>query len=490
MNRQHIPISTAVTATALTVLGFLALKYNDRAIFAKRRDDVPFIKGLPLIGNLIHQIATIDVIYDDLVECFEKLDTLTMAQSTIGMPPQIQTIDPLNIEYVLRHNFSNYIKGPQMMDAMGDLFGHGIFVANGTQWQYHRKTASHIFNVATLRDHFTEVFLQELKEMSEHIFDNHLKTGEPIDFAHVMSKFTMESFARVAFGKKLNGLLDEKNAQFAISFDACQRLSFDRFVSPFTDLIEALKPIFSPGSITYKQHVKIINDFAYGIINERKEKLKQGFEFQDMLSRFMFAETPDGRLLNDAELRDTLLTFLAAGRDTTSVAIDWAIYCILNNPEVEKKLLQEIDQYLGNDDINDPQMLYEIIRKMTYTHAVFYETLRLYPSVPTNIRLVVKEDKLPSGTKLSVGDSVMWSLYAAGRSTKLWGPDAKEFDPARWIVGGELRRQNLATLEGILVIAYLLKHYTFTLVPDQDVTYALSLTLQMRYGMKLYVTKR
>lgn len=53
-------------------------------------------------------------------------------------------------------NFSNYVKGQQMRDALGDLFGHGIFVANGEGWKYQRKTASVLFNVANFRDHFTE----------------------------------------------------------------------------------------------------------------------------------------------------------------------------------------------------------------------------------------------------------------------------------------------------------------------------------------------
>ena len=164
--------------------------------------------------------------------------------------------------------------------------------------------------------------------------------------------------------------MDENNAQFAISFDACQKISFNRFIDPLTDLKEALKPIFSPGSTTYKQHIKIINDFAYGIINERRDQLKQGIAFEDMLSRFMTTETPDGRLLNDVELRDTLLTFLAAGRDTTADAINWTIYCLLTHPDIEAKLRQEIEQYLPNDDVDDPKTLYEIVRKMTYAHAV------------------------------------------------------------------------------------------------------------------------
>jgi hypothetical protein len=53
-------------------------------------------------------------------------------------------------------NFENYAKGPQLNEATGDLFGHGIFNANGEQWKYQRKTASHIFNIKNFRDHFTE----------------------------------------------------------------------------------------------------------------------------------------------------------------------------------------------------------------------------------------------------------------------------------------------------------------------------------------------
>lgn len=97
--------------------------------------------------------------------------------SALGLPRSIVTIGPLNIEHILKRNtyyfffiasfffclnslfidnFENYAKGPQLNRSMGDLFGHGIFNANGERWKYQRKTASHIFNVKNFRDHFTE----------------------------------------------------------------------------------------------------------------------------------------------------------------------------------------------------------------------------------------------------------------------------------------------------------------------------------------------
>jgi cytochrome P450 len=91
----------------------------------------------------------------------------------------------------------------------------------------------------------------------------------------------------------------------------------------------------------------------------------------------------------------------------------------------------------------------------------------------------------------------------------VWGQDAKVFSPERWInEDGELRResqgqwpafhagprvclgQNLATLEALVAIVFLLKRYKFTLLPDQDITYQVSLTLPMANGMRVLVEKR
>lgn len=91
-----------------------------------------------------------------------------------GNPVAVLTIDPQNVDYLLKGdfklfldiecllislftvNFKNYLKGPKFNKSLGEILGNGIFNANGEKWKYQRKTASHMFNVKNFRDEFTE----------------------------------------------------------------------------------------------------------------------------------------------------------------------------------------------------------------------------------------------------------------------------------------------------------------------------------------------
>ncbi|KAF1796237.1 cytochrome P450 [Mucor lusitanicus] len=497
-------------AAASAVMAALMVKYHDRPLFYEHPKGIPYKGGLPILGNLPYLLGNIHRLYDFQLEQFEKVDALTMTMPVAGNVNSIFTIDPQNVDYILKGNFKNYLKGPKFNWALSELLGNGIFNANGEKWKYQRKAASHIFNVKNFRDEFTDVFVKEMLVMCDQILDKAANDGSIIDFHELMFKFTLDSFVYLGFGVQLDSLLKKEKVPFAVSFDYLQRLGALRFVDPFVGLKETVGKWFNPRKMSTTDHVHQVDGFAEDVIKQRRKEIADGVEgHKDLLSRFMNTVNEHGEKLNDIELRDTVLNFIIAGRDTTAQALSWLFYNLSLQPRVEKKIIDEIQDKISDDAEKDSPALYEIINNMPYLHAVFYETLRLHPSVPSNQKYALEDDIWPDGTVVKAGYYVSWSPYAQGRSTKIWGDNAREFYPERWIdEEGNLRRenagkwpafhagpriclgQNLATLEALVCVAMLLKRYTFKLVPGQDVTYEFSLTLPMKDGMKVYVEKR
>ena len=206
--------------------------------------------------------------------------------------------------------------------------------------------------------------------MTEAILNKKAANGKTVDFHDIMYKFTLDSFVLLGFGVQLNALASKGKVSFAASFDECQVNCMDRFINPFMPILETIQPILQPGTQSIKSHLKVVDDFAYRIIAERRSQLAEGGEFKDLLSRFMNAKNENDQLLNDRELRDTVLNFIIAGRDTTAQALSWTFYNLMLHPRVESKLMDEIDANIRDEHELDSPQLYEIIRTMVYAHAV------------------------------------------------------------------------------------------------------------------------
>lgn len=125
--------------------------------------------------------------------------------------------------------------------------------------------------------------------------------------------------------------------------------------------------------------------------------LQQQHTGVDILSRFM-SITDENQTYTDERLRDVVINFLIAGRDTTAVTLSWFFFELCRNPQVVEKILEEVSSVLGVDSqhlrsldearfgervIEFAQLLtYQSLTRMQYLHAAITEALRLYPAVP------------------------------------------------------------------------------------------------------------
>lgn len=166
-----------------------------------------------------------------------------------------------------------------------------------------------------------------------------------------------------------------------------------------------------------------IDELIYAEIQERKQQPDPSRT--DILSLMMAARDEDGQSMTDVELRDELITLLAAGHETTATSLAWAFYWIHYLPQVREKLLQELDSLGENPDPN-------AILRLPYLSAVCSETLRLYPVVTLALNRLVKSPLEIMGYQLNPGTLVIPCIYLTHHREDLY-PQSKQFKPERFL---------------------------------------------------------
>jgi cytochrome P450 len=139
---------------------------------------------------------------------------------------------------------------------------------------------------------------------------------------------------------------------------------------------------------------------------------------------------------SDDDLVNQLMTFLAAGHETTASALTWAVYLLCKYPDAQKRLREEIHsalpELLSNPDF---QVQSTDIDGLAYLSAVINETSRIFPPVPLTLRETAHATTI-QGHPIPANTTVIICPWATNTSTELWGPDAKSFNPDRWMGPG------------------------------------------------------
>lgn len=202
----------------------------------------------------------------------------------------------------------------------------------------------------------------------------------------------------------------------------------------------------------------------YRLIAERRAALAAGHRFDDVLTLLLESRDADtGAAMTDTQLRDELLTLLAAGHETTAYALSWTVWLLFNAPAALDKLRAELGLFT-----NTPFGA-ERLKQLPYLEAVFKEGLRLYPTIPATPRTALVDTQL-AGFRIPAGSRIFVSIYALHRHQDLW-PEPEVFKPERFL-DGALRPEaympfglgerfclgrNLALLQGQLVLALLVQ---------------------------------
>lgn len=322
-------------------------------------------------------------------------------------------------------------KGSFFRDKLKQALGEGIFNVDGHKWRVQRKTASTLFTTNNFRDLLMPVFRKNLSYIDT-IIAEHIERGKTVNVLAVLGKYALDSFSEVSCGKPpIENKEFREGSSFEKSFERAQAIIEQRFRIPVWKLYEYVTGVAKQ----IKQSVAILDGFVYNIIDEREHEVKSGARSgkRDLLDEFMNVTKAGDEKLSKKELRDIMLSLLVAGRDTTSHALTWLLFYLIKGdrgPLIMEKIIEEFDYHCPGGEVT-----YDIAKDKLYIfQAVFYETLRLFPPVPKNLKCCTRDTVLPNGKILiKKGEAVSISPFASARLAVNWGPKATKFMPERWL---------------------------------------------------------
>ncbi|CAA7050729.1 unnamed protein product [Microthlaspi erraticum] len=499
-----IVLATVVIVLCFTIYLFIKI-FTGKSIFDK--------EYAPVHATIFDLFFHKDDLYDYETEIAREKPTfrfLSPGQS------EILTADPRNVEHILKTRFDNYTKGHNSRQNLGDLLGHGIFAVDGEKWKQQRKLASFEFSARVLRDFSCSVFRRNASKLVGFVTEFAL-SGKAFDAQDMLMRYTLDSIFKVGFGVELKCLdgFSKEGEEFMEAFDEGNVATSSRFIDP----LWKLKWFLNIGTqARLKKSIDTIDKFVYRLITTKRKELAEEQDTavrEDILSRFLVESEKDPDKMNDKYLRDIILSFMIAGKDTTAAALSWFLYMLCKNPLVQEKIVQEIRDVTSSDekttDVNGfvKSITEEALDKMQYLHAALSETLRLYPSVPVDVRCAENDDILPDGYRVKKGDNVYYIAYAMGRMTYIWGQDAEEFKPERWLKDGVFQPESpfkfisfhagpriclgkdFASRQMKIVSMALLHFFRFKMADEKsNVHYKTMLTLHMEGALCLHAIPR
>ncbi|XP_044467909.1 cytochrome P450 704C1-like isoform X3 [Mangifera indica] len=394
-----IPLTVAALAL---ISAIFILRFNVKRSSPKTK------KYHPIATSPLNQVLNYHRLFDLLTDLSRQYKTYRLSSFSRN---EIFTTDPAIVEYILKTNFPNYGKGLYAYNIFNDLLGDGIFAVDGDKWKHQRKLASYEFSTKILRDFSSGVFKGTAVKLAR-ILSEISASNQSLDMQNLFMTATLDSVFKVILGIDLDGLSGtyEEGARFTAAFDTANGITSYRFV----DFFWKIKRFLNIGS-------------------EAKLRRSIKGKKEDILSRFLELKETDPKYL-----RDIVLNFVIAGKDTTATTLSWFFYFLCKHPDIQEKIAKEIleaTKVRSNSSIEElaAKVNEETLDKMHYLHAALSETLRLYPAVPVDGKICFSDDTLPDGFNVNKGDMITYLTYAMGRTKELWGNDVEEFRPERWL---------------------------------------------------------
>jgi cytochrome P450 len=398
--------------------------------------------------------------------------------------------NPDAIRRVLLDNCDNYRKDWLQRRILSAGLTGGLLTAEKAQWRTQRRALAPLFSRRSVMN-FAPAMIDAANGLIERLS---LREGQIVDLAVEATRVTLDVLERTIFSDGLGG--DREDIRYAMKsyFETIGR------IDPF-DILGVPLVVPRPSRWKVRGLMRLFDATIDAIVAARRERLAQRPEAapHDILTLLLDAKDPEtGEHLSEVEIRANILTFIAAGHETTANCVSWSLFLLSQSKEWRERVQAEADRELCGDIVTLSDRLVE-------TRAVIDEANRLYPPLSAISRTAIGADVL-AGQPIRPGTMVVIAPYVLHRHRTLWdNPD--RFDPSRFLGAARERIDRFAYLpfgvgpricigaafalqEASIVIASMMRHFTFELAPGHTAWPVQKITLRPEGGLPMLVRRR
>ncbi|KAF5316337.1 hypothetical protein D9619_006495 [Psilocybe cf. subviscida] len=394
----------------------------------------------------------------------EKFGGVIKLKGLLGQDT-LYVFDPKALHNILVKDQDIYEEHPIAITFSRLAFGDGLLGTLGDQHRKQRKMLNPVFSTAHMRN-MVPVFYDISHKLRYAIAKKVADGPREVDVVPWMTRTTLELIGQTGLGFSFDSLAeDEATHPYAKALTGLFPTAFKlRFAFPFVPSLYQLGSTkfrrLVIGAIPWKalhetrDLIDLMTRTSREIYEEKKKALADGDEVlttkvgqgKDIMSILMRANMSASKAesLTEEEILGQMSTLIFAAMDTTSNALSRILHLLSTHPEVQDRLRQEIHEARNN--YGDEDLPYDKLVLLPYLDAICRETLRLHPPVTGAQRQAIQDVVLPLSSPIKgldgkevheihvpKGTQVTVAILAANRNVEIWGPDAEEWKPERWL---------------------------------------------------------
>ena len=410
--------------------------------------------------------------------------------------------DPGGLKQVLLDKVDNYPKSDVTQRLLRPAIGASIFSSEGEDWRWQRRAAAPIFNPRKI-DALSPVMTAAAERSVERLLAVVDAGYEGSGVADVMDETISATFDVVcdaligvgAPGSETSLDRHAVGAQITRYLETVGRVSL-------LDIVGAPNWVPRPAQLLNGNVMQGTARQVDKLIAARRVQMEAGADSDDLVAYLINAVDPETeRRMDDATVRNNLMSFIVAGHETTALALAWSLYLLAHAPDLQERAAEEARAAFG-----DGPATAEKLGQTPYLRQVLEEAMRLYPPAAMLSRQAQEEDEI-LGREIRKGDTVILPIYALHRHDLLW-ERPMAFDPENF--APELARQRdrfaylpfgagpricigmgFAMTEAQIILGALLSRLRFAPRPNaKPPTPVVTMTLRPEGGMPLLVSRR